>query len=111
MFRELLEAHPLSVSAHTGLGLALIERDDWEEARELLERAVALNPDSAVAYSALGVSLDRLGRQAEAREAYLRATALQPHSKPDELAYNQAPSEQHQNHAKNHFEADFAHTV
>lgn len=78
IFRQLVEEHPRSGAAHTGLGLALIERHVWEEARDVLTLAVDLDPGSAAAHSALGVCLDRLGQHREAREAYARATALQP---------------------------------
>ena len=78
IFRALVETHPESGAAHTGLGLALIARQDWVEAREVLTRAVRINPRFAVAFSALGVALDRLDQPIKAREAYLRATALKP---------------------------------
>ena len=78
IFRELTESHPESGAAHTGLGLALIARHDWLDAREVLTRAIRINSRSAVAHSALGVVLDRLGEHTAAREAYTRATTLQP---------------------------------
>jgi Flp pilus assembly protein TadD len=78
IFRELVATHPESGAAHTGLGLALVARHEWLEAREVLTRAVGISSRSAAAYSALGVVLDRLGQHTEAREAYTRAITLQP---------------------------------
>lgn len=78
IFRELVEKHPESGAAYTGLGLVLIEQHDWLGARDALTRAVAKSPGSAAAHSALGVCLDRLDEHEEAQAAYLRATALHP---------------------------------
>ena len=78
IFLDLVEKQPESGAAHTGLGLARIERNDWVGARDSLMHAVSLSPRSAAAYSALGVCHDRLGEPDAAREAYLRATTLHP---------------------------------
>ena len=78
IFRDLIEKHPDSGAAVTGLALVHMDQHDWQAAREGLVRAVALSPDSAVAYSALGVCLDRLGQHEEAQAAYTHATELQP---------------------------------
>jgi Flp pilus assembly protein TadD len=78
MFRKLVGEHPENGAAHTGLGLALIQRQDWTAARETLTQAVALSPHSAAAYSALGVCLDRMGEHDGARAAYRSATTLHP---------------------------------
>lgn len=78
MFRELIETHPDSGAAQTGMALVRMEQLDWQAAREALVRAVALDPRSAVAYSALGACLDRLGQQEEAQAAYAHAALLQP---------------------------------
>jgi Flp pilus assembly protein TadD len=79
MFRNLVVEHPDNGAAHTGLGLALIDRKDWNGARETLTRALELSPSSATAYSALGVCLDRMGEHDGARAAYRSAIALHPH--------------------------------
>jgi Flp pilus assembly protein TadD len=78
IFRELMETHPDSGAAATGLALVHMEQHDWQAAREELVRALALRPDSAVAYSALGACLDRLEQHEEAQAAYTRATELHP---------------------------------
>ena len=78
MFRKLIADAPENGAARTGLGLALIERQDWSAARDELTRAVALSPQSAAAYSALGVCLDRMGEHEAARAAYRSATTLHP---------------------------------
>jgi Flp pilus assembly protein TadD len=61
IFRGVLQKEPESVSALTGLGLALLAQDRAGEARAPLERAVELDPESALALSALGIVCDRLG--------------------------------------------------
>jgi Flp pilus assembly protein TadD len=78
MFLQLSVEHPDSGAARTGLGLARIEREDWDGAREALERAVDLSPTSAPAHSALGVCLDRMDDREGARRSYERALALHP---------------------------------
>ena len=78
IFRKLIGEHPENGAAHTGLGLALLERQDWTAARESLAHAVELSPRSAAAYSALGVCLDRMGEHDDARAAYRSATTLHP---------------------------------
>jgi Flp pilus assembly protein TadD len=78
MFRKLIADAPENGAAHTGLGLALIDREDWPAAREALTRAVALSPRSAAAHSALGVCLDRMGDEDAARAAYQSAITLHP---------------------------------
>ena len=52
--------------------------DRWPEAREALQRAVALRGDDAEAHYRLGRALTKLGRPREAREEYARAVQLQP---------------------------------
>lgn len=46
---------------HADLGYALAELGRWEEARQSLEKAVALRPDSSAAHEGLVRTLDRLG--------------------------------------------------
>ena len=49
-----------------------------EEARQILEAALALDPDNASGLNRLGIAERRLGRFAEARAAYERAIAADP---------------------------------
>lgn len=78
MFRDLIEEHPESVAAHTGLGLALMARGNWQEAKAVLTRAIEFGPDSPIALGSLGVTLDRMGEFDLARDAYRTATDLLP---------------------------------
>jgi predicted O-linked N-acetylglucosamine transferase (SPINDLY family) len=60
------------------LGVSLIETKRMDEARQILERAIAANPRSAEAHSNLGFALFRLRRYADARLVQEKALALQP---------------------------------
>ncbi|WP_024517847.1 tetratricopeptide repeat protein [Bradyrhizobium sp. Tv2a-2] len=60
------------------LGVSLLQTARIDEARRVLEHAIAADPRSAEAHSNLGFALFRLKRYAEARLAQERALALQP---------------------------------
>jgi Flp pilus assembly protein TadD len=79
LFESALEIEPNSVSAHVGLGLAMLAGDNKEEGLSHLQRAVEIDPKSARAQAALGVSLDQLGRGEEALVHLEAARALRPH--------------------------------
>jgi len=60
------------------LGVSLLESGRIDEARQILEHAIAADPRSAEAHSNLGFALFRLKRYAEARLMQEKALALQP---------------------------------
>jgi predicted O-linked N-acetylglucosamine transferase (SPINDLY family) len=60
------------------LGVSLIETKRMDEARQILEHAIAADPRSAEAHSNLGFALFRLKRYTEARLVQEKALALQP---------------------------------
>jgi superkiller protein 3 len=76
--REALAHHPLSAAARRDLGLALLARRAWGEARVPLTAAVRLDPRDVVAQAALGDDRRELGDLAGAIDAYLHALALRP---------------------------------
>ncbi|MBV9457444.1 MAG: tetratricopeptide repeat protein, partial [Bradyrhizobium sp.] len=76
--RGLLAELPDLFEAVHLLGVSVLDCGQLEEARGILERAVALNPGSADAYSNLGFALFRLDRCEEARVCYDKALALKP---------------------------------
>src|SRR6266516_5055815 len=55
-----------------------INRKDYAQALEWLQKAVALNPDHLRAVQNLGWTLNELGRRDEALAIYQRALALDP---------------------------------
>ncbi len=59
-------------------GQILFELGRFLEARPLLERAVAMDPESAHAVYHLGLVLERLSEEEEARRAFTQADALDP---------------------------------
>ena len=60
------------------LGVSVLECERFEEAKRILERAVALDPFSADAHSNLGFALFNLKQNDEARACYETALALKP---------------------------------
>jgi Flp pilus assembly protein TadD len=78
IFRGVTASHPDHVTAHLGLGLALLAQDQFEEAQRALGHAVALEPDSPEALSALGTVHDRLGEYGKAQPLHRRAHEIRP---------------------------------
>ena len=77
-FRKVTQMAPDRAEGYNGLGVALISQDRYEDARQALERAVALDPRLAVAwYNLARVCLvrDDIDR---AIEAYEKAVELAP---------------------------------
>ena len=59
-------------------GYRALEDGDAQQAADLYEKAVAINPNQSGWWNNLGIAYDRLGRAAEARDAFGRAAALKP---------------------------------
>ncbi len=76
--RRAIDLRPTDSYALTTLGRAMIFSGDLENARELLERAIAENPSHAQAYFGLGHALFRLGRGAAAIDCLDRGLSLSP---------------------------------
>ncbi|MCZ7680457.1 MAG: tetratricopeptide repeat protein [Sandaracinaceae bacterium] len=72
LWRRLAEQFPEDPTLHVNLGLAFFKTGQPEDAREHLERALALDPEHERAWGYLGLTLWRLGQADEAREAFLR---------------------------------------
>ena len=71
-------------TAEYNLATVLDLRDQWAEARQHYERALAINPFHARALNNLGIGLGRRGQTAEAAGLYRRAIAIAP-ADPDPL--------------------------
>lgn len=68
----------LRVGAMTNLGYLYQRRQQYAEAEEILEQAVALDPSSADAWSNLGAARRQLGQAVDAADAFRRAYELAP---------------------------------
>nr|WP_174819838.1 tetratricopeptide repeat protein [Ruegeria arenilitoris] len=76
-FRRALELNPDQPQVLNYLGYSLVERQEkLEEALDMIERAVAIQPDSGYIVDSLGWVLFRLGRYDEAVEHMERAVEL-----------------------------------
>jgi predicted O-linked N-acetylglucosamine transferase (SPINDLY family) len=76
--RRVLQVLPDFFDAMHLLGVSVLECGWFEEAKQILERAVALNQSSADAYCNLGFALFNLKRHDEARICLEKAVALKP---------------------------------
>lgn len=78
-FRRSLELRPEQPQVMNYLGYSFLEKKmNYEEALDLIERAVALRPDSGYIIDSLGWGLYRLGRYDEAVGHMEKAVALMP---------------------------------
>jgi tetratricopeptide (TPR) repeat protein len=77
-FRKILATNPEDVNALNALGYTLADRTDrYQEALELIARAVAAEPDNAAIIDSYGWVLYRLGRNKEALAELRRAFTKQ----------------------------------
>ena len=60
------------------LGSALGERERFEEALNVFQRSIEVDPDNALAHAGRGVVCEALGRTQDALEAFERAVELDP---------------------------------
>lgn len=77
-WRDLLKRDPTHPDARSNLGRLMQLSSRYEEALELLQKAVKDRPNHADAHMNLGVTFDHLGRYSEALASYERCLALQP---------------------------------
>ena len=77
--REIITREPDNAEALNALGYTLADRTDrYEEAYELIMRAIELKPDDHYIVDSLGWVLYRLGRHEEALEHLQRAMSITP---------------------------------
>jgi Flp pilus assembly protein TadD len=79
-FRWSLQKDPRNAGALTGLGILLLKKRDYPEAKQHLEQAVAINDALPSAHNALGVIADLERDYAGAQRHYQRALAGSPGS-------------------------------
>jgi len=77
-FRLALKEAPLAPAVHFGLGTALNQVGQYEEAAEYLSRAVSLDPDYADAHTNLGMAYLELSQLDLAERHFRRASVLDP---------------------------------
>ena len=78
LFRHALEVTENNALAHNGLGVALDEKGQIDEAIRQLQEALRLNPDNADVQYNLGVALFQQGRTAEAIRQFQETLRLKP---------------------------------
>lgn len=84
LWRTLLAEFPDDPILRVNLGLALFKTGQPEDARDHLERALAMDPDHERAWGYLGLTLWRLGKLDEAKQAFLRGGQLSMASRMEE---------------------------
>ena len=78
LFAAAVKLAPEDVTAHTGLGEALLELGKTDEAFAVFEKAVALDPTYTPAVSNLALVLARQGKSADAEAKFKAALELNP---------------------------------
>jgi tetratricopeptide (TPR) repeat protein len=78
VFGKAIEADPRFSWPHHNIGRVYMARQDYEQARVWLERALAVNPDHWRALYNYGVTNANLKRWPEALAAYRKALAISP---------------------------------
>jgi tetratricopeptide (TPR) repeat protein len=70
MFLQVIEIDVEDALANFGLATLCLERNQYQKAKEHLDRVLATDPAYAVAYLALGKALKALGEISEARRVW-----------------------------------------
>jgi protein O-mannosyl-transferase len=78
LFRHALEVTQNNTLAHNGLGVALDEKGQIDEAIRQLQEALRLSPDNADVHYNLGVAFFQQGRTAEAIRQFQETIRLRP---------------------------------
>ena len=78
ILEELISTEPASSTLRTGLALAQLAQGRFEDARDSLARAIALDPEAATPRCLIGVILDRLGQHDAAWQQYEVAHEQRP---------------------------------
>ncbi len=77
-FQKAIELYPHYYEAYTELGLAFLDLEKLEEARQVFEKAIALNPKYSRSYFALGSLLNRLKKYQEAEMVLKKGLEVEP---------------------------------
>ena len=77
-YQDTVNALPHHAQAWHLLGIIALQRNDPASALDLVDRALALDPQAPASYNSRGTALTQLGRHEAAVASYDRAIALQP---------------------------------
>ncbi len=77
-FNAAIQLNPEYGEAYRYLGLAYGQKNLWEDARQILQKAIAHTPDDFLSLKNLGVAYLRLKRFAEAEQILLQAVQYAP---------------------------------
>jgi len=80
-FRQALTANPQMIEARNGLGRALVQGEQWQEAIEVLSALAKEQPQSFTVAYLLALALHHAQRRPEAEQEVRRALKLNPGSK------------------------------
>lgn len=86
-FREVLKQRPKDVDARVGLGVALIHKNDWRQALDVLHGVEPEAGQNSDLFYALGLAHRRAGELDRALDYYDRARALAPDDQDIEAGY------------------------
>ena len=78
LFSHVIALNSQARGAHHNLGVAYIRQGRYEEARDLLQVAIEIDPDNAKTWSGLGSAWFGMGRIKEARRHFEHALFLDP---------------------------------
>src|SRR5262245_11869142 len=78
LYRDIIRADPFNYEALHRFAFLHGQCGRWEEAQEVMARAIALNPRAADALFLRGTALQKLERHEEAVACFDRALALHP---------------------------------
>ena len=81
LLRGLIKSHPQYAPSYVKLGSILMTEHHYEEAKEHLERAIALDPSSGQAHYQLYMLLQLLGKPGEAQQHYAEWKKLEAEQK------------------------------
>jgi predicted O-linked N-acetylglucosamine transferase (SPINDLY family) len=78
IYRNILAVEPGHAQSWHLLGVAAVQRSEYQRAAEYIERAIALDASRAAFFANLGIAYRQLGRLAEAETALRRALTMEP---------------------------------
>ncbi len=79
IYRQILERQPDDMQVLTMLGVLAAQSGRMQQAADLLQHAIKVNPNEPLAHNNLGIVLTNLNRLEEAIASFDRALALAPH--------------------------------
>ncbi len=78
ILRGLVDKYPAKVFYYDALGSMYLDIKDYESAKSIFERGIAINPNVSILHDGLGVAYNALGKADLARDEYAKALELDP---------------------------------